>query len=349
MVQLASPAVLTQDRPTSRRARGKVGGMLSVLISLVALAALALGIGFVASVMISRAIEASNPPRGRYVSVDGVRLHVVDLPATTPAPDAPTVLLLHGANLCLDDLAMSLGQPLAQRLRVIIPDRPGQGFSEPGPGPVGSAAYHVKLLRGLMRELGTGPLIVVGHSFGGLIALRYALDAPGEVAGLALINPTTHPRPEGLPWFQRAAGVLVGPLMVKTWLLPLSLAMLDRLVTRMFRPEPPPPDYAARSRLTLGLTPTRFAASLKEYSELRDQLIALVPRYPEIQVPTLIVASDADPVVPPKIHAEALARALPQAELMRVPGAGHLPHHAHAATIAAAIERLALQPVDAQK
>ena len=318
-------------------------------MTLLSLVVVGLAAAFVASWLLSRAIEARTPPRGRFVSVDGVRLHVVELPATAPSPDAPTVLLLHGANLCLDDLQMSLGEKLAQRLRVIIPDRPGQGFSEPGPGPVGSAAYHVSLLRGLMRELGTGPLIVVGHSFGGLIALRYALDAPGEVAGLVLINPTTHPRPEGLPWFQRAAGVLIGPLMVKTLLLPLSLGMLQRLVTRMFRPEPPPPDYAARSRLTLGLTPPRFAASLQEYSELRDQLIALVPRYPEIKVPTLIVAGDADPVVPPKIHAEALARALPQAELMRIPGAGHLPHHAHAATIANAIERLALQPVDAQK
>uniref|UniRef100_Q07JK3 Alpha/beta hydrolase fold n=1 Tax=Rhodopseudomonas palustris (strain BisA53) TaxID=316055 RepID=Q07JK3_RHOP5 len=323
--------------------------MLSLLIALMSLVVVGLAAAFAASWLLSRAIEARNPPKGRFVSVDGVRLHVVELPAQTPAPEAPTVLLLHGANLCLDDLQISLGEKLAQRLRVIIPDRPGQGFSEPGPGPVGSAEYHAKLLRGLMRELGTGPLIVVGHSFGGLIALRYALDAPGEVAGLVLINPTTHPRPEGLPWFQRAAGVLVGPLMVKTLLLPLSLGMLQRLVSRMFRPEPPPPDYAARSRLTLGLTPTRFAASLQEYSELRDQLIALVPRYPEIQAPTLIVASDADPVVPPKIHAEALARAMPQAELIRIPAAGHLPHHAHAATIAAAIERLALQPVDAQE
>jgi pimeloyl-ACP methyl ester carboxylesterase len=323
--------------------------MLSLLIAVLLLVVVGLAAAFAASWLLSRAIESRTPPRGRFVSVEGVRLHVVDLPAKTPAPGAPTVLLLHGANLCLDDLQMSLGEPLSQRMRVIIPDRPGQGFSDPGPGPVGSAAYHIKLLRGLIRELGTGPLIVVGHSFGGLIALRYALDTPGEVAGLVLINPTTHPRPEGLPWFQRAAGVLIGPLMVKTLLLPLSLGMLDRLVTRMFRPEPPPPDYAVRSRLTLGLTPTRFAASLQEYSELRDQLIALVPRYPEINVPTLIVAGDADPVVPPKIHAEALARALPHAELMRIPGAGHLPHHVHAAMIADAIERLALQPVDAQK
>lgn len=323
--------------------------MLTVLMILVVAGALALGAGYVASWALSRAIDARNPPQGRFVSVEGVRLHVFDRPAESPSPTTPTVLLLHGANLCLDDLKISLGAHLTTQMRVIIPDRPGQGFSEPGPGPVGAASYHVRLLRALMRELGTGPLIVVGHSFGGLIALRYALDAPEEVAGLVLINPTTHPRPEGLPWFQRAAGVIVGPVMVKTWLLPLSLAMLARLVTRMFRPEPPPANYATRSRLTLGLTPARFAASLQEYSELRDQLIATVPQYGEIAVPTLIVAGDSDPVVPPQVHAEALARALPQAQLMRLAGAGHMAHHAHAAAIAEAIAKLASQPVDAQK
>jgi pimeloyl-ACP methyl ester carboxylesterase len=74
---------------------------------------------------------------------------------------------------------------------------------------------------------------------------------------------------------------------------------------------------------------------------LRDQLIDHVPRYGAIAVPTVIIAGAADPVVPPAIHAEALAAALPQARLLRLAGAGHMAHHAHAEAIAAEIERLA--------
>ncbi len=122
--------------------------MLTVLLTLILLGAIGLATGFFASQRLSHKLDTIQPPQGRFVTVDGVRLHVHDLPAQQPSPSAPTVLLLHGANLCLDDLQISLGGPLAQRLRVIIPDRPGQGFSEPGPGPLASAAYQVKLLQG---------------------------------------------------------------------------------------------------------------------------------------------------------------------------------------------------------
>ncbi|ABD89363.1 alpha/beta fold hydrolase [Rhodopseudomonas palustris] len=326
--------------------------MISVIVAVVALVALGAAAALALSWGLTRIIEARNPPRGRFVNVDGARLHVVDLPSQDGDSAAPTALLLHGANLCLDDMRMALAGVLSKRMRVIIPDRPGQGYSEPGPGPVSSAGYQVKLLRGLVQQLGAGPLIVVGHSFGGLIALRYALDDPDAVAGLVLINPTTHPRPEGLPWFQRLAGVLIGPLATYTLLLPLSLAMLGRLTERMFRPEPAPPDYAQRSRLTLGLTPRRFSASLREYSDLRDQLIGFVPRYGTIATPTVIVAGDADPVVPPKVHAEALAAAMPDAKLVDLAGAGHMAHHAHATAIGYEILRLALarsEPVDSEE
>jgi pimeloyl-ACP methyl ester carboxylesterase len=66
-----------------------------------------------------------------------------------------------------------------------------------------------------------------------------------------------------------------------------------------------------------------------------------VPRYRELAMPVLIVAGEADPVVPPAIHAAALQAALPQARLVRLAGGGHMAHHAHADTIATEIEALA--------
>ncbi|ABE38705.1 alpha/beta hydrolase fold [Rhodopseudomonas palustris BisB5] len=315
--------------------------MTAIVLLVLAVAAVFAAAG-AASWAMTRTLEARTPPRGVFVNASGVRLHALDLaPAQPLARPTPTVLLLHGANLCSEDMRMALGERLSQKLRVIIPDRPGQGYSATGTGPVASPAYQVSLLRELMRSLDAGPLIVVGHSFGGLIALRYALDNPDAVAGLVLINPTTHPRPAGLPLFQRVAGVLIGPLVTKTLLPPLSLAMMGRITARIFRPERPPPAYAETSRLALALTAKRFGASLEEYSGLRNQLIDHVPRYGGVSVPTVILAGSADPVVPPQIHAEALAKAVPQARLVRLAGAGHMAHHAHAEAIAAEIERLA--------
>jgi pimeloyl-ACP methyl ester carboxylesterase len=295
------------------------------------------------SCALARRLEKRFPPRGRFVIANGVRLHVLDLgPGEPQAVGAPAVLLLHGANLCSEDMRMALGTRLSRRLRVIIPDRPGQGYSEPGLGPVASPAYQVTLIREVLRELGVGgPLIVVGHSFGGLIALRYALDNPDTVQGLVVINPTTHPRPHGIKWIQRAFDVLMKPLITYSVLPPLFMSMQGQVAARIFRPEAPPPDYIETSRLGLALMAKRFIASLQEYSGLRDQLIDHVPRYPAINVPTTIVAGRADPIVPPQIHAAALAEAVPQARLLWLDGAGHMAHHAHAGPITAEIERLA--------
>jgi pimeloyl-ACP methyl ester carboxylesterase len=295
------------------------------------------------SCWIVRKLEARFPPRGTFVTANGVRMHALQLGPEQPSerPQA-TVLLLHGANLCSEDMRMALGERLSRKLRVIIPDRPGQGYSATGTGPLASPAYQVTLIREVLRELDvSGPLIVVGHSFGGLIALRYGLDNPDTVQGLVLINPTTHPRPRGIRWVQRAFDVLMKPSITYTVLPPMFMAMMDQVAARIFRPETPPPDYAERSRLGLALMAKRFSGSLQEYSGLRDQLIDHVPRYAAVRVPTVIFAGGADPIVPPKIHAEALAEALPKARLVRLAGAGHMAHHAHAEAIAAEIERLA--------
>src|SRR5437868_14700318 len=75
-------------------------------------------------------LEAAHPPRGQFLKVQGVRLHVADLGLRPDTPDAdPAVVLIHGASGNLEDMRLALGEKLAASHRVILVDRPGHGWS----------------------------------------------------------------------------------------------------------------------------------------------------------------------------------------------------------------------------
>src|SRR5258708_12916216 len=88
-------------------------------------------------------IERQYPPEGRFVDVTGGRLHVLE----RGKPDAPVVVLLHGASSNLQDVNAALGAPLAARYRVIMIDRPGHGCTDrPGTHPEPSPSRHAPLI-----------------------------------------------------------------------------------------------------------------------------------------------------------------------------------------------------------
>ncbi|ALK10433.1 alpha/beta fold hydrolase [Blastochloris viridis] len=316
--------------------------MLLALVILVLAGALALGAAAALTRAQTARLETRFPPAGDVVAVDGGAIHLVRLGADPAAADRPAVLLLHGAPGCGADLR-PLGQRLAARLPVLIADRPGSGWSRRLGGD-GDAALgrQAELIRGAVRAVGARRLIVVGHSFGGSVALRYALDYPGEVAGLALINPATHPRPGGLKWFQAAAEVLLtGPLFTHTLATPLSLAALETATARMFAPEPLPPGYLGTSALALAMTPDRFRDTMQDFKLLRGELAAQAPRYAALAVPTVLVVGEADATVPAAIHGEVLARDAPAIRVVRIAKAGHMLHHGHVDRVAEEVARLA--------
>ena len=88
---------------------------------------------------------------------------------------------------------LALGERLAARHRVILIDRPGFGFSARRRGDGSSPAYQAAVLRDVLDKLGVARAIIVGHSWGGTLALTFALDFPERVAGLVLIAAPTHP------------------------------------------------------------------------------------------------------------------------------------------------------------
>lgn len=127
-------------------------------------------------------VTAFDPP-GRLVDVGGFRLH-----SRCSGEGSPSIVL--DAALGGSSLSWSLVQPeLAKLTRVCSYDRAGFGWSEAGPMPrtAGRAADELRTL--LDRDAVHPPYVVVGHSFGGLVALIFAHRYRSDTAGLVLVDP----------------------------------------------------------------------------------------------------------------------------------------------------------------
>ena len=128
------------------------------------------------------------PAPGRFAEIaDGLRLHCCEAGSGSPA-----VILESGiAATTLNWRALQTS--IARFTRVLSYDRAGLGFSDPARTPR-TPAHVVAELRLLLEHSGVPPpYVLVGHSFGGLVMRRFALDHPREVAALVLLDPL---RPE---------------------------------------------------------------------------------------------------------------------------------------------------------
>ncbi|HWE99180.1 MAG TPA: alpha/beta hydrolase [Caulobacteraceae bacterium] len=117
-----------------------------------------------------------------------VRMAWMDV-APTGRPKGVTVVLLHGKNFCgatWEENARSLA---AHGYRVIAPDQIGFCKSSKPAGYQYSFHALAALTHGMLVQANAGRVILVGHSTGGMVAVRYALDYPGDVARLVLVNP----------------------------------------------------------------------------------------------------------------------------------------------------------------
>lgn len=307
--------------------------MASVLVAL----AVVLGALAAATAVGTLFIARRFPPNGRFVEVDGVRLHcLVEGPADDPLP----VLLLHGASASLDGLRLALGPALAGR-RLIWVDRPGHGHSARGGARVHAPAVQAALAAGLLDRLGVGRAVVVAHSLGASVAAAMAVEHPARVAGLVLLAPATHAWPGGVTWYYRLAALpVLGALFTWTLTLPIGVLVLARAIAGVFAPDPAPPDYAEAARAALVLRPKTFRANAADVVRLKPAVTAMAPRYRTIAAPTAIVTGDADAVVWPHLHSEGLARDVPGAELTVLPGVGHMPHHVRPDVAAAVVARV---------
>ena len=197
----------------------------------------------------ARRAERDNPPVGRFLELDGARLHYLDEgPADTGrrARRGPPVVLLHGNTVTLDDWIVSgVFDLIARSRRVVAFDRPGFGYSERPRDRSWTPAAQARLLRRACRRLGVERPVVVGHSWATLVALAWALQAPQEVAGLVLASGYYYPsRRLDVALVTPGAVPLLGDVLNHTVSPPLMQMTLPGTLRKMFAPRRVPDRFS---------------------------------------------------------------------------------------------------------
>lgn len=195
-------------------------------------------------------------PTFATIEVGGRRIHYARIGADT----LPTVLFIHGSPGSWDAfISFFTDSSLYGRAQLVALDRPGFGKSDLGQ-PERSLRAQAAAIAPLLRlSHSSQKPILVGHSMGGPVAVRVAMDYPGEVGGLVLVAPSISPELEKKEWYRSVGNVFP----VRQWL------------------------------------PTEFDVSNQEILPLRTELEQMMPLWSTIRVPVIVLQGDKDPLVPP--------------------------------------------------
>ncbi|NVK36112.1 MAG: alpha/beta hydrolase [Rhodobacteraceae bacterium] len=298
------------------------------------LSAAALGLGTAAALIGSRARDDDKAVPGQSFKVDGRKVHAKISGA------GPDVILIHGASGNLFDMTFDLSQKLATNHRVIAFDRPGMGLSERlndrGESPREQAMHLAKAA----DMIGVRKAVIVGHSYGGAVALAWGLERPDQAAGLVSLAGAAMPWPGPLSSWYAIAGSGIGDhLLVPILSRLVPDSYVESAAKGVFAPNPVPDGYADHIRPDLVLAADSIVANARQVGSLKPHLREMSPLYNTLSMPIEILHGKADTTVPAKIHSEPLSQIAPNANLTLLDGIGHMPHHAALEETVKTIER----------
>lgn len=283
----------------------------------------------------TRQAERDNPPLGEFIEVDGIRLHYVE------RGEGPPLVLLHGDGSMIQDFETSgLIDLAAKKHRVIVFDRPGYGYSERPRGKVWTPQAQAQLLHRALLFLGVEQPIVVGHSWGTLVAVSLALEFPDYVKSLVLLSGYYYPTVRAdVPLLSPPAIPVIGDLLRYTVAPLLGRMMWPVFLRRLFGPAPVPQRFSSGFPVWMTLRPSQLRASAAEAGLMIPAAFSLRKRYHELTMPVVIMAGDGDRHVNMHSHSERLHQELAQSTLHVTRGAGHMLHHLAQQEVMNAIEQ----------
>jgi pimeloyl-ACP methyl ester carboxylesterase len=178
----------------------------------------------------------------------------------------------------------------------------------------------------------------MGHSWATLVALELALLDSSAVRKLVLVSGYYFPTarldiamaaPPAIPVIGDVMRYTVSPLFARL--------LLKRTIRKMFAPESVPAGYLHAVPRELLVRPSQIRASTEDAVFMIPAAMRLRKRIASIDTPVTLIAGEDDKVIDPAKQTLHLHHAMPASQLLLLPGAGHMLHHAHHQRVAEAI------------
>jgi pimeloyl-ACP methyl ester carboxylesterase len=274
---------------------------------------------------------------GRLIRLGDTTVRVIEHPGKDPA-----VVLIHGLPGTAQDFDDVT--PLLRGRHTIAFDRPGFGYSSGGYHPVDE---QLATLRQLFEALGVKRPVLVGHSYGGTLALAYAEQRPQDVRGLVLVDAAAGG--EHSEGFQRVQShfvqflswPVVQPIADVTFSQLVRTASAKQADDAAFDPDEVDPDHEHRV-LALNMQHSDLDAYAGEQLNADDVIAGVDRRLATVMTPAVVIQGVKDQFVKPE-HGRRIAATLPHARLVMVSG-GHMAPYLHPGVVAAATNQLLATP-----
>ncbi len=259
-------------------------------------------------------------PDSQFININDLSVHI-----KTMGQGEPVYVLLHGFGASLFSWHAVMGS-FSKIGMVIAYDRPAFGLTErpmswTGENPYSSQA-NVDLLLGLLDHFNVQKAILVGNSAGGMVSMQFYLQHPDRVQALILVDPAVYEGGGGPSWLRPFYNTPqlnhLGPLIVRS----IQSSGINLIKMAWFDPSKITPE--TMTGYTKPLRADNWDRALWDFTAA-SQPSGLPARLSDFKLPVLVISGDTDKIVP-TADSIRLADSLPNARLVIIAQAGHVPH-----------------------